>query len=103
MIQIESELPYPNYAESCRTQLKLMTSQRLPNCHKQTTSYVYVPNFSEMFCPEESDSHRFKDVPQHSNSAHKNAELECDCCTSWLAQSSCAQNQLRNVLKGEVH
>ena len=59
MIQIESELPYPNYSESCRTQLKFMTSQYCPNCHKQTTSYVYVHNFGEMSSPEESDCHRF--------------------------------------------
>ena len=30
-------------------------------------------------------------------------ELECYCCTSWPARSSCAQNQLRTVLKWRIH
>ena len=59
MIQIESKPTYPNYSESCRTPLKFVTSQNRPNCHKQTTSYVYVHNSSAMFSLEESDCRRF--------------------------------------------
>ena len=55
MIQIESKLTYPNYSESCRTQLTFVTSQNRLNCHKQTTSYVYVHTSSAMFSTEESD------------------------------------------------
>ena len=34
------------------TQLKFVTLQNQPNCHKQTASYVYVHSFSAMFSPE---------------------------------------------------
>ena len=58
MIQFENELTYPNCSESCRTQLKFLTSQVRRNCYKQTTSYVYVHIYSAMFSPEESDCGR---------------------------------------------
>jgi len=58
LIQIDTYLTDPNFAESCRTQLKLVTSQIGPKCNKQTTSYANVHNFRAMFSLEDSVCHR---------------------------------------------